>query len=200
MNGIRKIWHSLNTIFSKRNCNPIFIDIGCGPLTSGLALGQLYYDKKGEPLPINYIGIDISEAMIRKAREFSQIDFFNENTGFDFYKNWNDIPSDELQQLAGANNPFLLNASYLFANLNEDIIHDLAEFVTQLTNKYKNVHFIFQNPDRTDRNVTWELFKSKVNIKESYKGVEKIVYKTSRHSLNEPGSETVLYEIITFKP
>src|SRR4028119_2123142 len=50
--------------------NIVFIDFGCGPLTSGVALAWYYHslDPKKQH-NFHYIGIDNCEAMIRKARE-----------------------------------------------------------------------------------------------------------------------------------
>ncbi|HWJ25834.1 MAG TPA: class I SAM-dependent methyltransferase [Flavisolibacter sp.] len=194
-----KLWNSLNNIFSKSTYTPVFIDLGCGPLTSGLALGEIFYAERNELLRFNYIGIDIAEAMIRKAKEFSEIDLFSGECQFSFYKSWNDIDFEELQNLAGVNNPFILNASYLFANLNEEYVIELADFVNKLVTKFKNVHFIYQNPDRADRNVHWESFKGKILVKQAFDDVEIIRYKTSRRALKEPGSERVFYEVLTLK-
>lgn len=50
------------------NKNIVFIDFGCGPMTSGVALAWYYGfldDKKQQYF--HYIGIDNGEAMIRKA-------------------------------------------------------------------------------------------------------------------------------------
>lgn len=195
----KKMWISLNDIFKNNKYSPVFIDLGCGPLTSGLALAELYKSETNETLKLNYIGIDISDSMITKAKEFSESDLFSTESTFQFYKNWNDIDDDTLKSLSGKNNPFFLNASYLFANLSEQLADDLAIFVKKLVTEFKNVHFIFQNPDRVDRNTNWERFKGhlKYDILESK--VEKIIYKTSNYSLHTPGSEDVYYEILTLK-
>jgi len=52
--------------------NIFFIDFGCGPLTSGVALAWYYrFLDPNKQLDFHYIGIDNCEAMIRKAREIS---------------------------------------------------------------------------------------------------------------------------------
>jgi len=196
-----KMWKSLHQIFTDKKYSPVFIDLGCGPLTSGLALAELFQDETGEHLQINYIGIDISQAMIEKAKEFAQSDLFHSDSTFLFHKSWNDIPHDMLKELAGKNNPFFLNASYLFANLSTHVVDDLVIFVRKLVGEYKNVHFIFQNPDRVDRNENWERFKSQLKFEEINKKqkVVHVVYKTSRAMMREPGEEDVYYEILTLK-
>lgn len=197
----QRMWKSLHQIFTNKNYSPVFIDLGCGPLTSGLALAELYQNKTGEVLQLNYIGIDISDAMIEKAKEFSKSDLFHIDSNFEFYKSWNFISTETLRKLAGKNNPFFLNASYLFANLSKEVVDDLANFVTTLVNEFKNVHFIFQNPDRIDRNEQWEKFKSHFEYEEINKEikVEHVIYKTSKKYMREPGEEDVYYEILTLK-
>jgi SAM-dependent methyltransferase len=197
----KKIWKSLHQIFADKKYSPIFIDLGCGPLTSGLALAELFQSETGEPLRINYIGIDISKAMIEKAKEFSQSDLFHNASTFSFFNSWNDIPDEMAIELAGKNNPFFINASYLFANLSVNIVEDLANFVSNLIAKFKNVHFIFQNPDRADRNESWLHFKKQLKFKEinADQKVEHVIYKTSRAIMREPGEEDVYYEILSFK-
>ncbi len=197
----KKVWKSLHQIFTNKKYSPVFIDLGCGPLTSGLAIAELFQNETGEPLRMNYIGIDISNAMIEKAKEFSQSDLFHQETTFSFFKNWNDITNEKLKELAGKNNPFFLNASYLFANLSANVVDDLVIFVRKLVSEFKNVHFIFQNPDRVDRNENWERFKKQLHFEEINKEqkVEHVVYKTSRAVMREPGEEDVYYEILTLK-
>jgi hypothetical protein len=197
----KKVWKSLHEIFTDNNYTPIFIDIGCGPLTSGLAMAELHQNETEESLRMNYIGIDISNAMIEKAKEFSQSELFHPDTTFSFFKSWNDIPKEKLEELAGKNNPFLLNASYLFANLSSNMVDNLVIFVKKLVHDFKNVHFIFQNPDRVDRNEGWERFKQQLRFEEINKEqkVEHVVYKTSKAAMREPGEEDVYYEILTLK-
>jgi|GEM_PF-948044 hypothetical protein len=195
----KKMWKSLNQILTDKSYSPVFIDLGCGPLTSGLALAELYQNETMTALRLNYIGIDISKAMIKKANEFTESDLFHKDSTFRFYANWNEIDLVTLKTLAGKNNPFFLNASYLFANLSAEIVDDLVIFVKMLADEYKNVHFIFQNPDRVDRNINWERFKGQLSFKEIDKRVEQVIYKTSRSTFREPSTEDVYYEILTIR-
>ncbi|MCP4108742.1 MAG: hypothetical protein GY749_24875 [Desulfobacteraceae bacterium] len=67
-----KIYSSSNKHFGNPKLKPLFIDIGCGPLTSGLALGDIYCQKSNKKIDFNYIGIDNADSMLKKAKEFSQ--------------------------------------------------------------------------------------------------------------------------------
>mgnify|MGYP006424851607 CR=1 FL=1 len=197
----KKVWKTLHQNITDNKYTPVFIDLGCGPLTSGLAIAELHQNETEESLRMNYIGIDISNAMIEKAKEFSQSELFHPDTTFSFFKSWNDISNEKLEELAGKNNPFLLNASYLFANLSSKMVDNLVIFVKKLVLDFKNIHFIFQNPDRIDRNEGWESFKQQLRFEEinNEQKVEHVVYKTSKAAMREPGEEDVYYEILTLK-
>lgn len=192
----KKIWVSIKKTFTDSSFKPVFIDLGCGPLTSGLAIGDLFHSETSQKINFTYIGIDISNAMIDRAQSFSKKELFVQDHSFFFYNNWNQIPSSILKKAAGSNNPFIINASYLFASNSVDE-KDLAIFVTKLTGVYKNVHFIFQNPDRTDRNTKWENFKKCIKFKLIDSGVEKVIYKTAKSAYREPTGEDVYFEILT---
>lgn len=55
----------LNSAIESHNQRVTFIDLGCGPLTSGLAFYNEF--KNYAHLQINYFGIDISKAMIKES-------------------------------------------------------------------------------------------------------------------------------------
>ena len=96
------------------------------------------------------------------------------------------------------NNSFIVfNASYLFASssLNEN---SLANFVNKITSKLdKNAYFIFQNPDRADRNEKYQKFKKQISFKEMAKETDKVYYKNNANSTFEPSFEIVNFEILS---
>lgn len=205
--NMRKHYFTSYAVFSKlydsvqnsfHNKKPVFIDLGCGPLTSGLALADLYYEKTQNKINFAYIGIDIAKSMLDKAEEFSEIELFHEDCSFNFYENWNDIPNNLLRALAKGNNPIFINASYLFASTSLDV-RSLVKFVQNKIKIFKNVHFIFQNPSRSDRNVKYEVFKQNLKFIQIDEKIEQIFYKTNSYNRNEPSKESVYYEILTFK-
>jgi len=193
-----KTWSKMSKMLSMKSYPAVFIDLGCGPLTSGLALADLYLSKEGNPLKINYFGIDIAPAMLSKAAEFAQLDLFDKTSSFTFDTSWNNFSMADFAGKAGENTHFFINASYLFASSSLDIIN-LAKFVSNLGKHYKYVFFIFQNPDRADRNVKWAEFKKLIAYKEIFKDVERVAYKTNPSSASEPGSEDVSFEILEIK-
>ena len=181
----------------KAEKNFTFIDLGCGSLTSGLAIASLYQEKERQSLSLNYIGIDIAESMLKKAKEFTQNELFSSDSTFKFYTNWNLI-SDEIIEQIVSNNPFVIfNASYLFASTSLDE-NSLAKFVNKITQRMNSVYFIFQNPDRADRNQKYQNFKKSIRIEQEIDKAQtqKIYYKTQSRSKYKPSSEFVNYEIL----
>jgi hypothetical protein len=146
--------------------NIVFIDFGCGPLTSGVALAWYYGYLDDKQQDFHYIGIDNCEAMIRKAREISVRPAWIDCT-FDFLKSYKS-PDYILELLdiylsSGKYQEYLivLNYSYLFASCTLDE-RKLAELVKEILNTYKShkVCLLYQNPTRKDLNTKWEQFKS----------------------------------------
>lgn len=189
---------TFETFFADDVYEPIFIDLGCGPLTSGLALADLMNTEVGKPIKLTYIGIDIAKSMLNKALEFSKCELFDKASKFFFFKSWDEITLDLMNGLGGKNAPILINASYLFASksLNPE---QLVAFVKKLGTVYKNLFFLFQNPDRIDRNIKYEQFKGGLEFDLIEGKVEKIAYKTKNDNLSLPAEEDVYYEILAIK-
>jgi len=147
--------------------NIVFIDFGCGPLTSGVALAWYYRSlDNNKELDFHYIGIDNSEAMIRKAREISEPRALRGCT-FNFLESYED--HDSILELSardissGKYQDYLivLNYSYLFASSTLDI-SNLAELVKKILNTYKShkICLLYQNPTPHSSNSKWEQFKT----------------------------------------
>jgi len=189
------IYSSISDVFDNRNFT--FIDLGCGALTSGLAMASLYHDKEEQLLQFNYVGIDIAESMLKKANEFKDTAIFHEQAKFHFYTNWELLENDILEQIIDNDTFVIFNASYLFASSSLDEI-SLAKFVNQIVAKTnKSIYFVFQNPDRADRNVKYNDFKSKLNAHDLViNDVKRVYYKNNPNSSYEPSNEVVYFEIL----
>ena len=195
-----KIYDSLRPVFNDPEKTVVFIDIGCGPLTSGLALADLHAEKTGEKLTINYIGIDISQAMLNKAAQFLKHNIFSEESQSAFYLNWNGIPKATLKKFVGLNNPIVINASYLFASTSLEET-ELAAFVKDLVIKYhtSDIYFTYQNPNRSDRNQKYLNFKGELIYQAYETNVERVYYKNNPSSYSDPSAEDVYFEILDLK-
>jgi len=146
--------------------NIVFIDFGCGPLTSGVALAWYYEFLDDKQQDFYYIGIDNGEAMIRKASEISKRQAWRSCT-FNFFESYEDhdyiLESLDKYLSSGQYQEYLivLNYSYLFASNTLDV-EKLAELVKKILNTYKShkICLFFQNPPPEFLNRKWEKFKS----------------------------------------
>ncbi|MBW4570110.1 MAG: class I SAM-dependent methyltransferase [Tolypothrix carrinoi HA7290-LM1] len=156
------------------NTKLLFIDFGCGPLTSGIALA-LHYAKSaknsGEKINFNYIGMDKAKSMLEKASEFSLYSgLFHSNTTFQFFNtyanyspNFIEVLCDYIDNHISDKTLIVLNFSYLFASPSLKVDR-LISFVKNLLNKYlyKEVCLIFQNPQGINLNKNWHFFQNQV--------------------------------------
>jgi hypothetical protein len=182
---------SMKGIFSNSDYKPVFIDLGCGPMTSGLALADLIHSNSGKGINMSYVGVDISDAMITRAKSFQTSRIFSSESSFNYFKNWNDLEPAILHKFAGKNNPIIFNASYLFASSSLDA-NDLGKYVKSVSKSFSNIFFVFQNPNRIDRNIKYEEFKKNLKAESILKRAENIPYKAASKEANED----VSYEIL----
>lgn len=187
------------TVFANSNNRITFIDFGCGPLTSGLAFQQSFASVPN--FHFNYIGIDISTAMLSKAKEFSESGLFSRDTKFQFEKSLNDISENFWESAFTLSNTVILNFSYLFGNLSKNDTEKLAAKINALLDKYPLNKFVlvFQNSSMEKRNRSYIIFKKLVPRLQSvteYPKTETVVYKNAVMS-NFDKSETVYYELLS---
>lgn len=150
----------------KHNKNIVFIDFGCGPLTSGVALAWYYRSLEIKYPHFYYIGIDRCESMIRKAREISRRPVCK-NCTFDFldsYENHNrilELLESYLSSRQYKEYLILLNYSYLFASSTLKV-NDLVSLVKKILNKFTThkICVLYQNPPEESLNSKWDAFKS----------------------------------------
>lgn len=145
--GAYHIFTNFLTPISKEN-KVVFIDFGCGPLTSGIA----FHAFTGQ-CDITYLGIDSSQTMLNKA---AGINNYGPNTYrepfFDKIELIRD--SDGLPRLLdrsienGDGTQIIFNFCYFFSSPTLDI-DNLSDVLIEVMKKY-NQHkmcFIYQNPD-----------------------------------------------------
>ena len=184
--------------FANSNNRITFIDFGCGPLTSGLAFNQHFSSTPN--FYFHYIGIDISNAMLNKAREFSETELFNRGSKFQFVKSLSDISEDYWESFFAISNSVVLNFSYLFGNLPKDDAEKLASKVNLLLDKFPLNKYIlvFQNSSLEKRNRAYNIFKKLVPrlVSVTQPKTETVIYRNAIMS-NFDKSETVYYEILS---
>ncbi len=150
----------------------VFIDIGCGPYTSGVAFNSWY--KKhidSEQSQVNYMGIDTANAMVEKSWSIIS------NFGDLVYKtnsisnNLNDI-FNYLPSINSKKEIFIINYSYLFASHSLDV-NIMVDFTNRLRKEYPQTKIIVlqQNPKTDSLNIKWNEYKTKLpnlSSKETY--------------------------------
>ena len=126
----------------------IFIDFGCGPLTSGIAFWA-----STRQSDITYVGIDSSQGMRDKAREinkhgpYGSEPFFRKGKGR-VTSDWNRL-SQSLDDyiMRGDQTQIIFNFCYLLASNTLDI-ENLSNVLIQIVEKYNQhkMFVIYQNP------------------------------------------------------
>lgn len=147
----------------------IFIDLGCGPLTSGIA-----YWAATRPSNITYIGIDRSQAMLNKALEINN-NFNNENRDLLFYdfhliSDYNQLPC-YLSSHVEIGNPddtiIIFNFCYILASHTFDqneTLDSLIGVINRIANEYEKYKIcgVYQNPVGRQFQENWKNLKSMV--------------------------------------
>ena len=184
--------------FLNSNYRITFIDFGCGPLTSGLAFNQSF--SSANIFYFNYIGIDISNAMLLKAKEFSESGLFSKDSKFQFVNNFNEISKDLLDSVFTLSNTVILNFSYLFGNLTNDESENIASRINFLIDSFplNKYVLVFQNSSSEKRNRSYNIFKMLVPrlVSVTQPKSETVIYRNAIMS-NYDKSETVYYEILS---
>ena len=138
--------------------NILFIDFGCGPLTSGIAFWAATRQSN-----ITYIGIDTSQTMLNKAREINQ--YGANNSGEPFYKNIHLVRHyDKLPELLNSieiGNPdetlTIFNFCYFFQSKMLSI-KKLAKVLNSVCKN--NTCMVYQDPVWDKFQEKWHHFKS----------------------------------------
>ncbi|BAZ28553.1 hypothetical protein NIES4074_09870 [Cylindrospermum sp. NIES-4074] len=142
--------------------SPLFIDFGCGPLSSGLAFAHAIGAEN--QIAFHYIGIDRAKPMLEKAKDFISYQQFGKECTFDFLESY-----DALVPLIDKyihQNPellIILNFSYFFASKSLDV-QELVDIIKNILAKHNTnqVYIVFQNPDTTytEINNKWHDFRN----------------------------------------
>lgn len=133
----------------------VFIDVGCGPLTSGIALWST-----SNQTDITYIGIDRSQAMLDKAWSVNQYGT-EKNSHCPFFEhihfrtNFVQLPHllDSVEMGNPNNTLVVFNFCYILASHSFDDNESLDSFIgviNRVANQYEKhkIYVIYQNPVR----------------------------------------------------
>ena len=173
-----------------------FIDIGCGPATSAIALTDHIYSFTNSTVKFDYFGIDFYKSMRSAAENFMDNEIY-EKTDITCYLE--DLTQIEFSSLKDAN-CILINTCYLFASesLKED---NLAQNIVNLRRAYPETPFflLFQNTTDKSKNDKYLNFKTYLPKTTEILSEKTIIkYNNHRNSYYPPTQETVFIEILEF--
>ncbi|OAI47806.1 hypothetical protein AYO44_08920 [Planctomycetaceae bacterium SCGC AG-212-F19] len=157
--------------------NVVFIDFGCGPLTSAVSLAwhnlKINPNSEKQGLLIYYIGIDNCSEMLSHAKAFAnESNLFHRKSTFNFVTRKeapDQVPlliEECRSRLKGAEPTIILNCSYYFASRTLGV-GGLITFISQLLTEHlvdDKVCLVFQNPDHDGLNLKWERFKNGMKL------------------------------------
>lgn len=173
-----------------------FIDIGCGPGTSGVALTDYLFTSNNLSNQFDYIGIDYYDSMLIAAADLMTNSVYRKCTSSVFTKSISDIGNCDFNN----SNSIIINTCYLFASPTLDIDLLVAE-INNLLNNYKDLprFLLFQNTTDESKNINYKQFKNKINNHEVLLS-EKVTikYNNQRNSFYPPVHESVYFEVLKF--
>lgn len=149
-------------IFSKKG-NLLMIDVGCGPMTSCLAMADYHLKEYGSLINLHYIGIDNMLPMSNKASEFSKrADLFGPASTFLFFDSWASCNPSSLKDKVSKDGTLIINFSFFFGQPGIESSHaaELALFVRQVMTacQLKDMFVVFLNVDTTDYALTQQRY------------------------------------------
>jgi hypothetical protein len=173
-----------------------FIDVGCGPGTSGVALTDYLFTIKSLKQEFDYIGVDYYDSMLTAAADLMNNSVHKKCTTNVFTKSISSIQNGDFNNA----NSILFNTCYLFSSptLNLDL---LANEINNILNTYSNLprFLLFQNTTDESKNINYNQFKAKI-IKHVIIFSEKVTikYNNQRNSFYPPVHESVYFEVLKF--
>ena len=171
-----------------------FIDIGCGPATSGLAFIDHISERTGEVVSFDYVGVDYFAKMRAGAEYFMNNDVFQKKEHAVYLKRLDELDFGIMEKA----NSIFINTSYLFASEYLDEA-ELARDVLSLrrSNPDCPCYLIFQNATGAKKNAKYFEFKKHVaDFKTIYTGNPQIPYSNQRNSYSSTPQQ-VFQEILS---
>lgn len=139
-----------------------FVDIGCGPMTSGLAFSYWISQFAPDSENANYIGMDISSNMINKADQIVLADNFDLRFRTIHLLTDKNKARTSLEDICDENpQALIINYSFLFASESLNV-PDFIDFTTELHDAYPETFIFYQNPTLPDLNTKWNKYKNKL--------------------------------------
>jgi hypothetical protein len=173
-----------------------FIDIGCGPATSGIAFTDFLFGNNSDSVPFDYIGVDFYQSMLDSAEDLMSNGVYSCFSNQQYIKSLKLIDKSDLSDAKA----IIINVCYLFASPNLDV-NDLANDVNELLDDYneKPRFLLFQNTTDAIKNVKYNIFKTKLlSHIILLSDVRTVNYNNQKNSTYTPKTETVYFEVLKF--
>jgi len=171
-----------------------FIDVGCGPATSGIALIDHLHAINSDTVSFDYFGVDYYSSMREEAAHMMNNKVYLNDGAVMYIQRLGHIDYELLNNA----NSIYVNTCYLFASdsLNEE---ELAHDVMTIRKAKENVPFyiLFQNTTEFAKNVKYNAFKGFLgDFKVLFEESSLVRYNNRRNSYHPPTEETVAFEIL----
>ena len=151
-------YHIFTKYLPLLNNKVVFVDFGCGPLTSGIAFWAAFPGHRD----ITYLGIDSSRTMLDKAQEINRHGhFFTKGWSISDYNRLDHYLNDYIA--IGDQTQIIFNFCYFLASKTLDI-RDLSDCLTQIVVEYSQhkMCLVYQNPIQSpDAHRNWRTLKGK---------------------------------------
>jgi hypothetical protein len=185
---------SIIKTYYKGNDRIKFIDIGCGPATSGIALIDYLYTLTQTNVLFDYYGIDCYKAMLDEARNMFENEIIDDEARKEFVLSLSEIKEDSLRNASC----LIFNACYLFASPTLDVNH-LCKEISRLrkAHPYTDAYFLYQNTTDPAKNINYQHFKDCLTFqKVEYSENVRIYYNNKRNNYFDPSDESIYFEIL----
>lgn len=123
--------------------NIMFIDMGCGPATAGLAFMEVFGDVVSM---VEYYGVDTSEAMLEMAEKMMH-DGYADKVGIHTVNSLFRLNANFWSAISEVPSVVVFNFSYFFSNVSPTFAENLANQIAQIVNNHplnKYVFFVLQ--------------------------------------------------------
>lgn len=163
-------YHIFRHYLTSMSHNIVFIDFGCGPLTSGIAFWAAKIEHN-----TTYIGIDSSTSMCNKAKAMNQhgpdrnrqLPFFEK---FHLITNYLALPRfmNSIELSTPGDTHIIFNFSYFLQSntfSNSANIRNLGEIINLLASQYEDskICLVYQDPEVVNFQRRWDTLKRFVN-------------------------------------
>lgn len=123
--------------------NIMFVDMGCGPATAGLAFMEVF---GGVVSMVEYYGVDTSEAMLEMAEKMMH-DGYADKVGIHTVNSLLRLNANFWSAISEVPSVVVFNFSYFFSNVSPTFAENLANQIAQIVNNHplnKYVFFVLQ--------------------------------------------------------